>query len=279
MSETAETVRVATLNVWGIDGDWNARRRMLVDGFADLAPELLTLQEVIVTTGYDQARDILGDSFRLVHQADRAPDGQGVTTASRWPVGQVVEVDLNVTDRTAGFPCTTLITEVLAPDPLGRVWLANHFPDWQLDHEYERQRQAAAAARALERLVAERPGHVIVSGDFDADPDATSIRFWTGRHGLDDLSVCYRDAWASRHPGEFGHTFAPDNPNSADWDWPYRRIDYILVRCGQHGGPTLVIADCARTFDQAATVASDHYGVVADLRLPPGSGPGSPVSP
>ncbi len=28
-----------------------------------------------------------------------------------------------------------------------------------------------------------------------------------------------------------------------DGDWPFRRIDHILVRCGLHGGPTLEIRD------------------------------------
>jgi endonuclease/exonuclease/phosphatase family metal-dependent hydrolase len=48
-----------------------------------------------------------------------------------------------------------------------------------------------------------------------------------------------------------------------------RRIDYLLVRCGDHG-PTLPIADCRRVFDQPVegVWASDHFGVVADLELP-----------
>ena len=29
----------------------------------------------------------------------------------------------------------------------------------------------------------------------DADEAADSMRFWTGRHVLGDLSVCYRSAW------------------------------------------------------------------------------------
>jgi len=261
-------LRLATLNMWGVRGDWNARRPVLSAGLADLAPDLLTLQEVIVTADYDQARDVLGDDYHLVHQADRETDGQGVTTASRWPTGQVINVDLHVTDRTADFACTSLVTEIRAPDPLGRVWLVNNLPSWQLDYEHERQLQAVATARALEHQAAERPGHVVGVGDFDADPDATSMRFWTGRHALDGLNVCYRDAWASIHPDEPGHTFTPDNPHSADWDWPFRRIDYILIRCGRHGGPTLAIVDCARTFDQPHTSISDHYGLVADLELP-----------
>jgi hypothetical protein len=139
--------------------------------------------------------------------------------------------------RTGDFACASLMTEVLPPAPLHRIWLVNHLPDWQLDHEHEREHQAVRTAAAIEELLVRKPGHVIVAGDFDADPAATSIRFWTGRHALDGRSVCYRDAWESARPGEPGHTFIPGNPNSADWDWPYRRIDYILIRCAQHGGP------------------------------------------
>ena len=50
-------------------------------GFVDLAPDLLTLQETIVTDTYDQVRDVLGDGYHLVHQTAREDDGQGITTA------------------------------------------------------------------------------------------------------------------------------------------------------------------------------------------------------
>jgi endonuclease/exonuclease/phosphatase family metal-dependent hydrolase len=261
-------VRVATLNTWGTRGDWSQRRPVLRDGLVGLDADLITLQEIIVTGDYDQGADILPGHYHLVHQRDREDDGQGVTTATRWPVGEAIELDLNVTSRTSGFACTSLITEVLAPAPLGRIWLVNHLPDWQLDHEHERELQAVRAARVLADLLADRPGHVIVAGDFDADPGATGVRFWTGRHALDGLSVCYRDAWESVRPGDPGPTFIPANPYSADWDWPFRRIDYILVRCAEHGGPTLRVTGCQRTFDTPATTVSDHYGLTADLTLP-----------
>ena len=179
-------MRVATLNVWGLGGDWQERRRgLLRDGFAALAPDLVTLQETIVGDGYDQIGEILGDGFQVMHQDRREPDGQGVSTASRWPVGEVIELDQRSSDA---FAATSLIVEVLAPD--GRVWLVNHFPDYQLDHAAQRERQAVETARAMEDLLAGRPGHVIVAGDLDADPASTSIRFWTGRHALDGTSVC-----------------------------------------------------------------------------------------
>jgi endonuclease/exonuclease/phosphatase family metal-dependent hydrolase len=53
-------------------------------------------------------------------------------------------------------------------------------------------------------------------------------------------------------------------------DWPFRRIDYVFVRCGVHGGPTLDITSCALAFDvpRDGVWASDHFGVVADLAFP-----------
>jgi len=271
------TLRVATLNLWGQRGDWPARRRVLAAGFARLDADLLAFQEAIVTNGVDQVREILGDRYHVTHQKDREIDGQGVSIASRYPVTGSWEVGLAVTPRTAGFAATTLVAEVDAPPPAGPLLFANHLPSWQPDFERERELQAVAAARSLEGAVTERRRHVIVAGDLDADPDAASIRFWTGRQSLGGVSVCYRDAWASAHSREPGHTFVPDNPLGADWDWPFRRIDYLLVRCGQHGGPTLAVRSCERVFDEAVdgVWASDHFGLRADLTVPATNSDGS----
>ena len=124
------------------------------------------------------------------------------------------------------------MVEVDAPEPLLFV---NHFPSWQLGQESEREQQAVTVAREIDRLTRGRAAHVVVAGDMDADPSATSIRFWTGRASLGGMSVCYRDAWEARHPDEPGETFTPRNPLVADPDWPFHRIDYILVRCTHHG--------------------------------------------
>ncbi len=56
------------------------------------------------------------------------------------------------------------------------------------------------------------------------------------------MSVCYRDAWESAHPGEPGD---------------------------EHGGPTLAVQTCTLAFDEPVdgVWASDHFGVLADLDL------------
>ena len=260
--------RVVTLNLWGIRGDWPARRRVIAAGLRELRPDLVAFVEAITTDDYDQVVDLLGDGYHVAHQAEREPDGQGVSIASRWPIEEVHEVDLNVTPRTADFACTTLVAKITAPEPFGPLVFVNHVPSWQLQYEHERELQALAAARFVEELAGDR--HVVFAGDFTADPDSAGVRFLTGRQSLDVTSVCYRDAWESAHPGEPGETFTPGNPLVYDWDWPFRRLDYVLVRCGEHGGPTLAISSCERIFDEPVdgVWASDHFGVVADLELP-----------
>jgi endonuclease/exonuclease/phosphatase family metal-dependent hydrolase len=268
-------VRVATLNLWGRSGAWADRRAALIAGFRDLRPDLVAFQEVVRTDDYDQVADLLGPGYAVAHEAvglvPNAPHS-GVSIASRWPIAAVHEVDLHLTPRTADFPCTTLGAEISAPEPVGPLLFVNHFPSYQLSFELERELQTVAAARFIEDLVGGRDLHVVLAGDLDADPDAASIRFWTGRQTLGGMSVCYRDAWESAHPGEPGPTFTPDNPLMGDQtrDWPFRRIDYVFVRCADDG-PTLDVAACARIFDQpiGGVWASDHFGVVADLAVPP----------
>jgi endonuclease/exonuclease/phosphatase family metal-dependent hydrolase len=100
----------------------------------------------------------------------------------------------------------------------------------------------------------------------------------TLRQSLFGASVCYRDAWESAHPQDEGPTYVPDNPILADTDGPFRRLDYILVRCGMHCGPTLAIKRCQRVFDRPVdgVWASDHFGLMADLEPPPRPAPSLP---
>jgi endonuclease/exonuclease/phosphatase family metal-dependent hydrolase len=284
-------VRVATLNLWGgyypvsepgigrtrpgadRHPAWTDRQAALATGLRELRPDLVAFQEALATDDLDQVAELLGPGYHVAHQAGREADGSGASVASRWPLGEVREVDLRVTPRTQGeFPCVTLVAEVLAPAPVGPLLFANHNPNFGLDFERERELQGVTAARAIEELVGRRRPHVVVAGDFDTTPEAASMRFWRGLQSLDGTSVCYRDAWETAHPDDAGHTFTPDNPLLSAGTWPQergRRIDYVMVRCGDHG-PTLEVAACARIFDQPVdgVWATDHFGVVADLAVP-----------
>ena len=271
MSGTRE-IRVATLNLWGQHGEWKERRSVLVDGLRNLQADILAFQEAVVTEGYDQVADLLGASYHVAHQAGRDAEGTGLSIASRWQVGEGWEETLHISPR--ADPSETAVAEILAPGPLGTLLFAHHNASWQLGFERERELQAVAASRLIEDLLDERElSHVILAGDFNAAPDSASVRFWRGLQSLGKTSVCYRDAWESAHPGEPGHTFTPRNPLVTGGDnWPLelgRRIDYVMVRCSNHG-PTLDVCACERIFEESVdgVWASDHFGVVADLVIP-----------
>lgn len=253
-------MRVLTMNLWARHGDWEARRALLRDLFASHDPDLFVLQETVADDD-DQVRDLLGDDVEIAHSITRDRGGMGISTASRWPIRSAHELDLRAGSRTGDFPATALVTEIRTPE--GPLVLVNHFPNWELHLEAERCAQGLLVARAIEELVPDLADPVVVAGDLDADPASDSVRFWTGRHPLDGFSVCYRDAWDAIHPGRPGHTYTPENPLLVDEDWPFRRIDHVLVRCAEHGGPALRIRDCRVVGDDPP--ASDHYGVLADL--------------
>jgi endonuclease/exonuclease/phosphatase family metal-dependent hydrolase len=263
------SMRVATLNLWCRHGDWPARRGVLAAGLRELRPDVIAFQESIVTDDYDQIADLLGDGYEIHHGGGRTSrDGAGATIASRWPVMKLHERDLGVTSRVD--PAEPWIGRVYAaeiggPEPLLFV---NHKPSYPLHMERERELQAVATARLVEDLLGGERRHVVLAGDFDATPDAASIRFWSGKQSVEGMSVCYRDCWAQAHPGEDGYTFARRNPLMA-WDWD-RRIDYIFVRC-EAKGPTLLVDRCELLFAEpvGGVWASDHFGVVADLSVRP----------
>lgn len=263
-------MRVLTMNIFGRHQGWEQRRSVLIAGLRDLAPDIVTLQETIKTDAYDQVADVLGPGYHVVHQAGRSGDGIGGSIASRWPIQIVREADLHVSPRVdpSGWIGSLAVAAIAVPAPIGPVLLAHHKPTWQSGTELERELQAVASARVIEELLAGTERHVVLTGDFDATPDAASIRFWTGRQSLDGTSVYYQDAWEAIHADEPGHTFTPRNALRSD-AWkprPGRRIDYILVRCGTHGA-TLNITGCELAFAEPidGVWASDHFGVIADF--------------
>jgi endonuclease/exonuclease/phosphatase family metal-dependent hydrolase len=252
-SEQSQRVRVVTQNLWARFGVWHERRAVLVEGLRELRPDIVAFQEAIKTEGYDQVVDLLGSDYHVAHHSNREADGSGSSIASRWPLAAVHELDLRLTPRTAGFPCGALIAEIEIPDAIGTLLFVNHKPNFQSPLEYERELQAVTTARFVEKLVRGRDLHVVLAGDQDAVPEAVSIRFWSGRQSVDGTSVCYRDAWESAHPHDSGPTFVPQrNPLVNSENWPgdvARRIDYVFVRCRDHG-PTLRIAGCEQIFDE-----------------------------
>ncbi|WP_203137167.1 endonuclease/exonuclease/phosphatase family protein [Microbacterium sp. JZ31] len=266
------SIRIYTHNIYARRADWARRRMLLVEGIAQLRPDVVLFQEEVLTADVDQTADILGPAWHIVHSRRRSEqERSGISIASRWPVRDVEEIDL-----TAGGPpidefawAALLVT---LDSPFGPVRVVNHFPDAAADREAERERQAVIVERRLRQLEAEAEMPTVLGGDLDAEPDAASLRFLLGRQSLQGESAAYLRAWDAVHPGEPCWTLDPANGLVAATmpGWPYRQLDHLLVRCRRDGLASLLVASCERVHvrPRDGVWASDHYGLVADLVVP-----------
>lgn len=271
------TVRVLTLNLWNVSEPYAERMAVVQAGIAALQPDLIALQEVIVRRdGFDQAADALAGlgyhtrfapAFRWTDDGRVAADGEGDAfgncVASRWPI--VAAERRPLPGEESGERRCALAAHVAAP--FGVVpFLCTHL-NWKFHHGVFRERQVVALAALAEQWARGAAFPPILAGDLNAEPDATEIRFLCGLTSLEGRSTYFQDAWRVRGAGGPGHTWDNRNPYAATVYEPDRRIDYILV-----GLPDLTargsIAHAALAFSEPVdgVWASDHFGVVADIR-------------
>jgi endonuclease/exonuclease/phosphatase family metal-dependent hydrolase len=268
-------MRFMTMNVFSASNPgWHERREILRDGFAELEPDIIAVQEAAWTGDINPVVDLLGHGYDWLAHSERSMDGVGAFLASKYPLELIAEIDLRLTERVTLPWAGAVIAAVETPNAFGDLLVVHHKPTWEIGYSLEREQQAVATARAVETLLASRSAHVVLLGDFDDEPDSASVRFWRGLQSLHGESVEYRDAWEAARPSEAGFTFTTTNPLVQQGQFPFergRRIDYILTRSGAHG-PTLAVDACWRAFDAPVdgVWASDHFGIVADL---------SPVAP
>jgi endonuclease/exonuclease/phosphatase family metal-dependent hydrolase len=187
-----DRLRLLTYNVLSLGhADGAKRQEVARRGLVELAPDVVALQEVTRAGDHDQARELLGSGWTIVEHPSEPLDPVGACLATRWPAGRQAALGLHEIPGAEGLPWAGVVAvEVVLPEPLGTVLVVHHKPNWQLTAEVVREQQALAAARWIEDLVTDRSDlPVVLLGDFDAGPDAASMRFWTGRQSLDGISV------------------------------------------------------------------------------------------
>jgi hypothetical protein len=101
----------------------------------------------------------------------------------------------------------------------------------------------------------------------NAAPDSDEIRMLTGRAAVPEPRLVFHDAWEVAGDGP-GFTWSNDNPFAVLDLEPSRRIDYVLAGWPKQGGRGQVVAcEVVGTRPTRGTFPSDHYGVLATLRL------------
>lgn len=272
-------MRVLTINVQTDEGD-PRRQELLNRELRRLDPDLVALQEVLHGPDHRQLDELLaGTRLHGTHQEEAmaytpafADRYGGSAIATRWPHRIVEVLDSRLADA-MDVPWCTLAASVRVPDA-GDVLFIGATASWRLDAEAARERQAIGIADLDARHRAALPS--IIAGDFNATPDAASIRYLTGRQSLAGRSVHYHDAWEVAGQGP-GHTWTVENPNAkAEIGFMVRqpahqrRLDYVFIGSAHaHPNAHCHVRAAQLAFNEPTDDVwpSDHYGLVVDVDI------------
>ena len=275
----AGVVRVMTLNAW-FRLPLQAREAEIASWIEATAPHVICLQEIERPGGHTPtlagrlAAAVPGTWHVAFAGFPAGMGGQsGNAVMSRWPIPVSQAMPLPGGDalpksvlhaRTAGLDVFS-VHLASAPDGAG-----------------VRERQAVMLDEfARHRAAGNAPMPPVLAGDFNAAPGASAIRFLRGEQALDGRATFYQDAWAAAGDGTSGHTWTGRNPHTPPAHLFDARCDYIFVGMPRvplswssgrdpSGPPVGQVTSAALicTFPRTGIMASDHYGVTADICWP-----------
>jgi len=263
----AGSLRVLTWNLWWRFGPWEQRLPAVLETVAALDPDIACVQEVWID-GADSSAARVAERLGGFHHVEASRlDVEGVgfgnAIVSRWPItGHQVLALPAPAGRDELRTCLRADVET----PSGPVQVFCTHLNWRFDESHVRQEQV----RAIARFVADAPQRTyppVLCGDLNAAPDSDEVRMLTGRAAVPVERLVFHDAWEVAGSGP-GTTWSNANPHAALDLEPDRRIDYVLVGWPKAGGRGHVAAcEVVGTEPVAGVVPSDHYGVLATLRM------------
>ena len=209
-------LRVLTLNIWNLGGDWRARRQAILAVVRDCQADVVCLQEVVEAHGKNQAEWLaseLGDwSWTWAGEP-----GYGLTDMS---FGNAVLARSPITETGSAplphVPDEREIQRLVVHARVDGVDVFSTHLAWQLHDAALRERQVLALmAFVSERTDPDAEVGPVVAGDFNAEPDSSAIRYLSGLAPLDGSSMYLQDAWRLAGDGGPGLTWSNDNPHAA----------------------------------------------------------------
>ncbi len=260
------TLRVVTLNIWNVSGDWRARRQAILAVLREVDPDIVCLQEVVANDRGNQAEWLAAELDGMHCAFGGAPltvaEGRfGNAILSRWPI------EAESTGNLPEEPDDQETQRVVLHARTGGVDVFSTHLAWQLHDAALRERQMqAVTAFVAENADASAPVGPVLAGDFNAEPDSTVIRYLCGLASLDGASTYFQDAWRLAGDGGPGLTWSRRNDHAAEDNEPDRRLDYVFSWFHGRSGAGRPL-ECRVVADTpvAGVWPSDHFGVLAIL--------------
>ncbi|WP_428934810.1 endonuclease/exonuclease/phosphatase family protein [Streptomyces sp. ACT015] len=273
-------MRVVTWNLWWRFGPWEERQKAVRTVLRELRPDVVGLQEVWSADGVNLAAwlaDELGlhwtwaasdASERWQRRLGRTGVEIGNAVLSRWPVTERAVLRLPApADLDDGrLALYARLDAPGAPVPFFTAHLAS-----PPHASAVRRDQLTALARFV---AAHRDGTgfpPVVTGDFNAPPDADEVRLFGGVRTAPVVpGQVFFDAWEYADPAAPAATWNHDTPYARPGLGPAARIDYVHVGgpAGPGGLGTVLRAARAGHGAVDGVWPSDHAAVVADLASP-----------
>src|SRR5229473_2382216 len=215
------TARIVTLNIWNRSGPWEERLVAIRAGVADLAPDVIGLQEVlrpVSRDGIDQAQQIgEGFGYHVAFGAAMKTSGFdfGNAVLSKFPILRSQTFELPQLDAEE----TRCLVFAELDAPFGKLpFFVTHL-SWKFDEGHVREAQVKAIADHIRELAPAAGFPPVIVGDFNAAPDSDEIRFMTGLCSLGAHSAYFADAFGLVGHGE-GTTFSRHNPFATEFREP-----------------------------------------------------------
>lgn len=264
-------LRVATWNLWWHFGPWEARQPAIRETMKAVDADVWCIQEVFRgRDAGDQAEELaeaLG-GYHVAHgsrfDSDRFSESIGNAVLSRHPIR---DWEIRALSAPMGLDELRLVVraDIEAPGHLVEVF-STHL-NYRLDQSHVRQEQVREICTFVDETTARRTFPPIVCGDFNADPGAEEIRMMTGLTSVPVPKLVFIDAWRAGGTGE-GSTWDNRNAHAVQDYEPNRRIDYVLVGYPREAGIGQVVeARLVGDEPVGGVWPSDHFGVVADIRI------------
>lgn len=265
MNPTAR-VRVATWNLWWRHGDWRRRQPAIAETLRRADADVYGLQEVCTDEPDHQVvLEELG--LTVVTSLDGDDDRHGIANAiaSRWPVLEHEWRWLDV----APAPRHRTVLWARLQAPFGAVDVFTTHLSHGFDQSALRCRQVAEVAEfvAARRQPVDGGYPPVLLGDLNAVPESDEIRRLVGLSAPPVEGLVFSDVWPELGHGP-GATYSDYNDHVVDSAWPERRLDYVMVgwpRQRPAGNPIAAERFGVDRIDGCQP--SDHYGVMADLRI------------
>lgn len=259
------TLKIMTLNLRHHVDFWDERSVMIADEIARLSPDIIGLQEIMLTV--EQAQQVRKmvverggpdyEIFEKVKTGIDAMSGEGVGIMSRYPI-----IKKGMADLKHGRPA--VISRIQINDDVTIDMANTHL------HNNGGDEVRVPQVETLLKFIAAKSSTypVFLTGDMNSRPDSGAMAKIVD-DGFIDSYLAFHGPEKTREQGSTSPiTLSKDNPAQDI----HNRIDYVFYKPGGEGAPVVKIMDslvCFKNIREDGLYPTDHLGVMTTFELTP----------